>query len=76
MHLPVIAVCENYGLPYLGEKVDEFFKEYLDKGYYKTLLNSKNLSCGIYFCRMQSGSFTEIKKIVLLNSRYVKTYLH
>ncbi|MGE5805785.1 MAG: sugar-binding protein [Ignavibacteria bacterium] len=50
----------------LGEKVMELINEEMPAGYYQTAFNAGSLSSGIYFYRIQAGTFTETKKLMLL----------
>jgi hypothetical protein len=50
----------------LGREVTTIVNEPLTPGVYLRQWNASNLSSGIYFYRLQAGSFTETKKLVLL----------
>lgn len=50
----------------LGQIVTELVNEYLDAGFHQYEFNGSNLTSGIYFYKMQSGSFTDIKKMLLI----------
>ncbi len=50
----------------LGEIVTELVNEYLDAGFHQYEFNGSNLTTGIYFYKIQSGSFTDIKKMILI----------
>ena len=50
----------------LGEIVTELVNKYLDAGYHQYEFNGSNLTTGIYFYKIQSGSFTDIKKMILI----------
>jgi hypothetical protein len=50
----------------LGEKVSTLVSEELNAGNYKHEWNAENLSSGIYFYRMNTDKFSEIKKMILL----------
>ena len=50
----------------LGREVDVLLSEELSAGTYSRQWNAGGLSSGIYFYRLQAGSFTETKKLVLL----------
>ena len=50
----------------LGREVTTIVNEPLSPGVYLRQWNASNLSSGIYFYRLQAGSFTETKKLVLL----------
>jgi hypothetical protein len=49
-----------------GREVRTLVDEELDPGYHRTVLEGSGLSSGVYFCRMSSGSFEEVRKITLL----------
>ena len=50
----------------LGEKVSTLVSEELNAGIYKFEWNAKRLPSGIYFYTLNAGSFTQIKKMILL----------
>ena len=50
----------------LGREVSTLVNEKLNAGSYSVDFNGSNLSGGVYFCRMQSAGFTDVKKLVLL----------
>ncbi len=50
----------------LGKEVITLTDEYKDAGYYEVEFDAENLSSGIYFYKIVSGSYSEIKKMVLL----------
>lgn len=49
----------------LGEEVATLVDGFENAGYKSVTFNGSNLSSGIYFVRMNSGSYSDIKKIVL-----------
>ncbi|HRP01635.1 MAG TPA: VWA domain-containing protein [Candidatus Kapabacteria bacterium] len=49
-----------------GEKIESLVNNTLPSGYYETLLDTRNLSNGIYFVKMVAGPFKETKKIIIL----------
>jgi len=50
----------------LGREVELLMNEEQDAGYYEINFNAANLSSGVYFYRLQAGSFIETKKMVLM----------
>jgi hypothetical protein len=50
----------------LGEEVKTLVKEYRQAGKHSVQFNANNLASGIYFYRIQAGSFVETKKMILL----------
>ena len=50
----------------LGEEIKTLVNEIKQAGNYDVTFDAKNLSSGVYFYRLQAGSFTEIKKMVLM----------
>ena len=49
-----------------GREVATIASEEMSSGTYSRQWNAANVSSGIYFCRMQAGSYTQTKKLVLL----------
>ncbi len=50
----------------LGKEIETLVDEYKMAGSYETSFNVKNLSSGIYFYRIVSGSYSQTKKMILL----------
>ncbi len=50
----------------LGREVASLVNERQDAGNYKVDFNAEKLSSGIYFYKMTAGSFTKVKKLLLL----------
>lgn len=50
----------------LGEEVRTLFEDYKQAGKHSVQFNANNLASGIYFYRLQTGSFIETKKMILL----------
>ena len=50
----------------LGREVATFACGEMLAGSYSRIWNANNMPSGIYFCRLQAGSFTETKKLLLL----------
>jgi hypothetical protein len=67
----------RYGLPYksavqltvyntLGQEVAILQNEEQEAGYHEVKFDASGLSSGVYYCRMQAGSFVQAKKVLLL----------
>jgi predicted CXXCH cytochrome family protein len=50
----------------IGREVEELVNEQMDAGNYSLNWNATNLSSGIYLYRIETGSFVDIKKMILL----------
>ncbi|GJQ63273.1 MAG: hypothetical protein SCALA702_23260 [Melioribacteraceae bacterium] len=50
----------------LGEVVAELLNAQIDAGYHEVEFNAANLTSGIYFYKIESGSFADIKKMMLI----------
>ncbi len=50
----------------LGEEVKSLVDKYQSTGSYAIDFNASNLPSGIYFYRLQSGNFSETKKLILM----------
>lgn len=50
----------------MGKEVATVVSEVFNKGTYKRQWNAQGLSSGVYYCRIQTGSFTETKKLVIV----------
>jgi hypothetical protein len=50
----------------LGEQVETLISEERTAGKHSVQLNANNLASGIYFYRLQAGSFVETKKMILI----------
>jgi predicted choloylglycine hydrolase len=64
--LPANSVVSLKVFDLIGREVAVIVSEELSAGSYSRTWNAANMSSGIYFYRLQSGSFTETKKLVLL----------
>jgi myo-inositol-hexaphosphate 3-phosphohydrolase len=64
--LPVISQVELVVYNTLGESVVQLVNEEKEAGRYKVEFNATNLPSGIYFYRLQTGSFVDNKKMVLM----------
>jgi hypothetical protein len=50
----------------LGKEVTELVNEEKAAGTYQVKFNGSKLSSGVYFYRLQAGSFSETKKLILM----------
>jgi hypothetical protein len=49
-----------------GKEVKTLVNEFRNAGVHEVQFNAGNLSSGFYFCKMQAGEFTSVKKMVLI----------
>jgi len=64
--LPKQAYVELEIFNLLGERITVLISEELNAGYYKTSFDAYSLPSGIYFYRIQAGSFVQTRKLMLL----------
>ena len=50
----------------LGREVATLVNEFQNPGSYNVMFNASNLSSGVYFYKLNSGSFSDIKRMVLV----------
>ena len=50
----------------IGEEIKELVNNYYTAGSHEIIFNASNLSSGIYFVKMESGSFVSTRKMTLL----------
>ncbi|MBN8545211.1 MAG: carbohydrate-binding protein [Ignavibacteria bacterium] len=50
----------------LGEKVETLVNKEMNSGFHSVVFDAKEFSSGVYFVKMESGSFVSVRKIVLL----------
>ena len=50
----------------LGQQVAQLVNSDIDAGYHEIQFNANNLASGVYFYRMQAGSFVETKRLIIL----------
>lgn len=50
----------------LGRPVDVLVNAACEPGHHRIQFNAQNLPSGIYFCRLQAGDFTAMRKMILL----------
>ena len=71
--LPLVAQAKRGGVrsslkiyDLQGREVTTIFSEEIPAGQYTRKWNAANISGGIYYYRLQAGSFTGTKKLILL----------
>jgi hypothetical protein len=64
--LPVSSQATLKVYDILGREVATLVNEYRQAGKYETKFNAASLPSGVYFYRIQAGSFVETKKMILL----------
>ena len=64
--LPVSGAVSLELYDIAGKKVLDMLNENLSAGKYKYTLNGSNLNSGVYFVKFNAGSFTSVKKILLI----------
>jgi parallel beta-helix repeat protein len=50
----------------LGQLVAQLVNGEVDAGYHQATFDATSLPSGVYFCRLQAGSYTESKKLLLI----------
>ena len=50
----------------LGQQVAQLVNEQQQAGYYDVVFRGDGLASGVYFYGIQAGSFTSVKKLLLL----------
>lgn len=50
----------------LGRNVDTLINDYLKPGSYEVEWNGSNFPSGVYFCKLEAGSFSKTRKITLV----------
>ena len=50
----------------LGQKVANLIEENKEAGYYTTEFDGSNLSSGVYFYKLEAGTFNDVKRMVLI----------
>jgi hypothetical protein len=64
--LPVKTQLQLNVYNMLGEKVAEVFSGTLEGGFHEFVFDAVNLSSGVYIYRIESGKFTDSKKMSIL----------
>jgi len=65
-NLPIKSQVDLFIYNTLGESIKHLVSEEKKAGQHSVEFNAENLSSGIYFYRLQSGSFVETKKMILM----------
>ncbi len=50
----------------LGQEIKQIFNQVADKGFHEIQFNAGELPSGIYFYKMETGKFSDVKKLILL----------
>lgn len=50
----------------LGREIETLVNEYLKPGNYEAEFNAKGFTSGVYYYRIESGNFSDTKKMILL----------
>ncbi|RPH33331.1 T9SS C-terminal target domain-containing protein, partial [bacterium] len=50
----------------LGQQVAQLVEAEVEAGYHEVQFNATNLASGVYFYRMQAGTFTDTRKLLLV----------
>jgi hypothetical protein len=61
---PGLTTLEVFDI--LGRQVTTLVNEKLSPGTYEIEWNSRNNPSGVYLCKLNSGNFTETKRMVLI----------
>jgi hypothetical protein len=64
--LPVTGSVSLKVYDVIGREVATLVNEQKDAGNYQVTFNASNLASGMYFYRLQAGSYTSVKKLVLM----------
>jgi len=64
--IPELSHVRMSILNILGEEIKVLLKEEKEAGYHSVGFNGSDLSSGVYFYRIQTGSFVETRKMILL----------
>ena len=50
----------------LGKEVASLINEKMEAGYHNVEFNASDLASGLYIYKMESGNFTDVKKMMLI----------
>lgn len=65
-NLPIAGKTSLNIFNLLGEKVATLINEELNSGYHEYIFNASMLASGVYFYKLESGSYIDIKKMILM----------
>jgi hypothetical protein len=64
--IPKNGLVKIFVYDILGREVNSLVNSYHEAGKYETTFNSEGLSSGIYYYKIESGSFSSIKKMLII----------
>ena len=64
--IPIAADVSIAVYDMIGREVEVLLREFRRAGNHEVTFHSGNLPSGIYFCRLQAGSYVLVKKLVLI----------
>ena len=64
--LPVIGSVSLKVYDSIGREVATLVNETKEAGSYQVTFNASKLASGVYFYRLQAGSYSSVKKLVLM----------
>jgi len=64
--LPVTSMVTLKIFNLLGEEVERLFSDNLQAGSYRYEWNASHLASGVYFYRLEAGSYVETRKLILM----------
>jgi hypothetical protein len=64
--IPIEGVVNIRIYNLLGQEVVTVLNEFMSAGTYKVNFNASNLSSGVYFYKVSSGKFSQVKKMMLI----------
>jgi hypothetical protein len=65
-HVPVVSMVKLVVYDLLGREVSVLVNERQNPGRYRLTFDAAGYSSGVYFCRMDAGSFRETVKLLLV----------
>ena len=64
--IPSEGVIKLTVLNIIGEEIETLVNEYKTEGTHQVIFNAENIPSGIYFYKLDSGSFTQTRKMILI----------